>query len=453
MSLLLPFRALHARRKTERSCRWTPAELKERQREGVAAIRGWAYHNSPFYRRFHRGLEGRPLNDLPVLTKAELMDGFDELVTDRMVRLQDVEEHLSVPSSGRLYRDRYVALATSGSTGRRGVFLFDQHEWVTALTSISRPMMWAGLRPSPFRRVRTAMVASTSPSHYSARVGQSLATRVMPTLRLDASLPLEFMVRRLNVWRPEVLMAYPSVLRPLAEEQIGGRLRIPLRIVAASAEVLPPETRQLVRQAWQVGVWDTYGATEYAPIAAECDYGRKHLFEGGAVIEIVDERGRPVPPGITGDRVLLTVFNRRTQPLIRYEITDRIRLSGRECECGRPFRVVEQIEGRVEETLYFDGRHGKVPLHPNAFHAVLEGVRCTGWQVVQEDEGLIVKLTGVRETAVCETVQEAMGRMLADLGAQVENIWVRLVPELQRGASGKAPLIASRVGQELRTAG
>jgi len=46
------------------------------------------------------------------------------------------------------------------------------------------------------------------------------------------------------------------------------------------------------------------------------------------VIEVVDERGDPVPPGVTGDRVLLTVFDRRTLPLFRYEITGMIGLAG-----------------------------------------------------------------------------------------------------------------------------
>src|SRR5205085_44076 len=103
----------------------------------------------------------------------------------------------------------------------------------------------------------------------------------------------------------------------------SGRLHITLRHIATSAEVLTSETRTLVQHVFQVKVADTYGATEYAPIAAECSFGRKHLLEDGAIIEIADER------------VLLTVFNRWTQPLIRYEISDMIRPATGECECGR----------------------------------------------------------------------------------------------------------------------
>ena len=113
-----------------------------------------------------------------------------------------------------------------------------------------------------------------------------------------------------------------------------------------------------MKEAWGLRVFDTYGATEYAPIAAECAYGRKHLFDDEAIIEIVDEEGRAVPSGVRGDRVLLTVLGRRTQPLIRYEISDMVTPLDGACECGRPFRLIAAIEGRLEDILYFPDRTG-----------------------------------------------------------------------------------------------
>ena len=74
--------------------------------------------------------------------------------------------------------------------------------------------------------------------------------------------------------------------------------------VLRNHEDISEETRRRVTKAWGIRVFDTYGATEYAPIAAECAYGRKHLFEDGAIIEIVDEKGKAVPAGQTGDKLL-----------------------------------------------------------------------------------------------------------------------------------------------------
>jgi phenylacetate-coenzyme A ligase PaaK-like adenylate-forming protein len=291
------------------------------------------------------------------------------------------------------------------------------------------------------------MVASTTPWHYSTRISRSLSSRILPALRLDAAESIDTIVGRLNDWQPEVLAVYPSVLRQLADAQLRGQLRIQLRSVATSAEVLPEETRRLVKDAWGLRVFDTYGATEYAPISAECALGRKHLFEDEAIIEIVDEDGRPVPAGVSGDRILLTIFGRRTQPLIRYEISDMVRPIDGACECGRPFRLIESIEGRTEDILYFPDRAGQpdmIAIHPNLFHSVLEAVPATGWQVVQVESGLSVLLTGIRDESIRAPLVAQLNQALAQQGAVPGTIRVTLVDALPRGATGKAPLIVRK---------
>jgi phenylacetate-CoA ligase len=442
-----PLRVLWKRHQLERSCRWSRAELERHQERRLAALRSFAAERSPFYQRFHRGLEQQPLHALPVLTKATMMEHFDDLLTDRTVRLADAEAFLAGNHADQLFRNQYVLLSTSGSTGRRGVFLFNHEEWLNAVAMITRPMVWAGLRTSIRKPPRSAMVASATSWHYSTRVTASLASRLLPTLRLDASEPLATIVQRLNEWQPEVLVIYPSVLKQLADEEIAGRLRIRPRTVATSAEVLPEETRRRVQRAWGVPVFDTYGATEYAPIAAQCAHGRKHLFEDSAIIVVVDDRGQPVPPGHRGDRLLLTVFDRHTQPLIRYELSDMVRRLDGPCECGRPFHLIESIEGRIEDVLEFPDRDGgakPVSVHPLAFHKILETVPATGWQVRQEEDGLSVLLTGVQDPLMCEPLKASIRQALEAQRASVASIHVRAVEVLERGATGKAPLILAR---------
>jgi len=77
-----------------------------------------------------------------------------------------------------------------------------------------------------------------------------------------------------------------------------------------------------------------------------------HLFEDLAVTEVVDGDNQPVPPGVPGEKVLVTVLFGRTQPLIRYEMSDSITSSDRvHCPCGRPYPLIEGVQGRVEEAL------------------------------------------------------------------------------------------------------
>ena len=135
----------------------------------------------------------------------------------------------------------------------------------------------------------------------------------MPTLRIDSGDELANIVARLNGWQPRTLIAYASMLRLLAEEQLAGRLRIAPRFVFSASEVLTDSTRKLATVAWARAPFDVYGATETAGIAAECGQHRGlHLFEDLVITEIVDEHNRPVPPGVYGARALVTVLFSRT---------------------------------------------------------------------------------------------------------------------------------------------
>jgi phenylacetate-coenzyme A ligase PaaK-like adenylate-forming protein len=487
--LLTLLRVAWQRHRQERACAWTRAQLERHQQRRLAALRTYVAARSPFYRRFHSGLQQRPLHELPILSKQTLMENFDELVTDRSLHLAELERYLH-GSSAELFHDRYVVLATSGSTGRRGVFVFDPTEWIAAIAAISRPIAWSSAprslgssekrreraeiaaeqrtRPrgtastagreigprSSFSKLplrhppRSALIASATPWHYSARIGKSLSTRLLPTLRLDAAAPLATLVAELNAWQPDALATYPSVLQQLADEQLAGRLQIALMRIATSAEVLTAETRRRAEQAWGARVFETYGATEYAPIAAECIYGNKHLFEDSAIIEIVDERGRAVPPGERGARILLTVLERRTQPLIRYEISDLVRELPGTCPCGRPYRMVASIEGRSEDVLYFPPRDGGAPLvalHPTRVHEVLETLPGSGWQLVHDEHGLTLSLLAPVDAALAADVRARLTQLLQAVGAAVPAIEVRSVEELQRGVTGKAPLIIARL--------
>jgi phenylacetate-CoA ligase len=154
-----------------------------------------------------------------------------------------------------------------------------------------------------------------------------------------------------------------------------------------------------------------------------------------------------VPSGTRGDRLLLTIFNRRTQPLIRYEMSDMVRPVDGACECGRPFRLIDSIEGRIEDVLHFPARSGRTAsIHPSVFHQLLETVPASGWQVRQEHDGLSVLLTGLRDRGLCGSLSRSMRETLEAHGAIIGSIRISSVDALERGGTGKAPLILAKRG-------
>lgn len=425
---------------------WPRERLEQFQADAVQQLRAHAYARSPFYRRFHAGLEQAPLDALPVLTKSMVMAHFDELVTDEAARLATVQAHMRSIEGGEAkgpLHGRYWISATSGSTGQPGLFVFSRDEWLTVLASFARAHEWAGVEVSLRHRMRMASLASTNPWHMSTQVGASLDSWWMPALRLPATTPLDDMVDALNEWRPDMLVAYPSIARVLADEQAAGRLDIAPHLVFTSAEVLTDQTRQLIAAAWGKPPFNQYAATETGEIAAECEHHHGlHLFEDLLLVEVVDDAYRPVPDGVAGSRLLVTTLSSRTQPLIRYEITDQLSLASDPCACGRPFRVVASVAGRAEDVLLLPARAGdSVTVHPLAFHELLDALPVSGWQVVQSPTGLEVLLSGSGAAELAVGLAAAVQRRLDDLGAAQVDVTVRAVATIPRGPGGKAPLV------------
>lgn len=423
--------------------RWSRERLLNYQAQGLSDLRDYAHAHSRFYQRFHKGLEQRPLGELPVLTKADLMEHFDELVTDPAIRLHQVESHLAALRGDERYLNRYWVCATSGSTGRRGIFLYDLDEWTTVLASYARVYAWGGVRVGLTRRSRVAVVSTTTPFHQSARVGSTVQSPLVPTLRLDAADPLERNVARLNAFRPEALVAYASMARALAVEQLEGRLRIAPSAVFSASEVLTEEARRLIARAWGKPPYNVYGATETATVAAECEHQRGlHFFEDLVISEVVDERNRPVPPGEYGAKVLVTVLFSRTQPLIRYEMSDSLCESRETCPSGRPYAMLEGIQGRLEEVLHLPAlAGGEVAVQPNVIHDVMDLIPAAGWQVVLGGAGLRVLLLGAARPQVEAELRSRLIASLAARGVAPLPLAVEWVADIPKNPLGKTPLI------------
>lgn len=414
---------------------WTRDAVLAYQARRLADLRAHAIAHSPFYRDLHHGLEGEPLIALPVVTKATLMERFNDLVTDRDVRLAEVERYLAIASATDRFRDRYRVAATGGTTGRRGIFLADPREWTQVLASYARAYEWAGVAAGLTNRIRMAVISSRHPSHQSSIVGATVASRFIPTLRLDAFQPIEEVVAALNEFRPASLVGYASILRILAEEQSAGRLQVTPRAVMSASEVLTTDTRERIRAAFGVPASNVYAATETAGIASECRLGHLHRYEDLVISEVVDEDNQPVPEGKYGAKALVTVLFSRTQPLIRYELSDRV-AAAPGMAGDLPFSLLAGIEGREEEVLTLGG----VSVHPNVFHGALERPPVSGWQVIDEGGRVRVLLAGAANVDAGHTV-DSVRAALERVGAHDVPVSVDLVDHIPRTAVGKAPLI------------
>jgi len=434
---------LRLRRTLRRRERWTRERLVEHQQHELATLRAFAVEHSPFYRQSHRGLEAAPLADLPVLTKATMMDHFDEIVADPTLHLADLQAYLERLHGNEPFAGRYWVSATSGSSGRKSVIPSNGHEWATTIASYSRANEWSGIHASPVHPVRMAVVSSTTAWHQSARVAATVRSPFIHSDRLDAAAPLPDIVARLNQLRPDILIGYASMIRALADEQLDGRLHISPGAVNSASEVLTAETRAMATRAWGIPPFNVYAATETGGIAAECAHHvGMHLFEDLVIPEVVDDQYRPVPPGQPGDRFLVTVLFSRTLPLIRYEMTDRVTLATEPCPDGLPFQLLDSIEGRTDDIIVLptnDG--GSIRIHPVLFHRVLDLLDAPAWQVRQHGADIHALIAAPGPHDDIAATEQALRVALAQAGAQPRSVSLSIVDRIPAGAAGKRPLV------------
>ncbi|MGE0418077.1 MAG: phenylacetate--CoA ligase family protein [Acetobacteraceae bacterium] len=371
--------ALRGRAHLDARDRWTRAELLAHQRVALLGMIRYAATHTRFYRNLYRDID---LSDdlnvdlLPVVSKRQLMESFDTTVTDQRLRLPDLQDRLRNAMGDQLYDGQYRIVGTAGTSGLRGVFVYDRAAWRVVLANTLRWQAMIGITPHLPRRTRIASIGADHPMHVTSRIPMSCDIGLFRMLHVEATEPIAHQVAALNAFQPNALLPYPSVAALLAHEQIAGRLAIHPDAVATHSEMLTPEMVRLITEAWGKAPFNHYGMTEEPHVGSDCSlHAGMHVFEDTCVVEIVDDDYRPVPDGQPGTRWLLTNLYNFVQPLIRYEVTDMLCRSPSLCACGRPFALVTSVGGRAEDMLYLPRRAGAgmVAITPMVITLAIEG--------------------------------------------------------------------------------
>jgi phenylacetate-coenzyme A ligase PaaK-like adenylate-forming protein len=419
---------------------WDAARIRAHQRDRLRALLHHAKARSRFHAERLAGVDPArfELGDLPALptmTKAEMMAAFDQVLTDPRLSRAVVEEHLagSAAEATELLGE-YVVLASGGSSGERGVFVYGAGAIVDYTLGLTRDGLarLLSLGPPPPGGVPMAMVAAASPVHVSRALCDLFSGDLLAVTSIPVTLPLPEIVARLNRAQPVLLQGYPSVVSLLAEERAAGRLRIAPVAVTGSSEQFPADARARVAAAFGVGVVDQFGSTEGVLGSSAPDQEAIVLASDLAIVELVDARNRPVPPGTPSAKVLVTNLMNPTQPLIRYELTDRFVEQPGAAEHGH-LRVT--VEGRADELLGY----GDVVVHPLVLRSVLvDTPEVVEYQVTQTRRGAhvaVVAPRGVDGPALAARLAAALGGG----GVAAAEVTVESVPAIARHPdTGKA---------------
>jgi phenylacetate-CoA ligase len=380
----------------------------------IRRIVEYAARHVPYYRQLFKreGIDWRDVRGASELDRLPLLDKELVRAQPRLFIAETAEAR-----SG-------ISFLTSGSTGtpieihhdRRSLLLnmaFGERErepLIRAAGTFRPKEVYLGYETSTFKKV----------IDFYAR---SLLMPVRPRRRF-ASLadPMEKIAAVLNEEQPDLLVGYGGWIdlffRTVAAR--GLELRPP-KLVLYMGEALPLGGRAFIEETFGIPVVSRYNAVESFKIGYYCEHRTGfHLHDDLCHVRIVDDRGQPVPAGEQGQVVISNLVNRGSV-LLNYPIGDVASLSAERCPCGRTFRLLSELEGRVEDILELaDGTF----IHPRRVWEIFKGdADVLQYQLVQhEPDRFELTLVTVDDGAFTGAFERARPRLLQLLGghAQVE---------------------------------
>lgn len=416
--------------KTHRANDLSREKMAKLQKKRLEKLVNHARKNSPYFKELYKGV-GRDfdLKDLPTTNKVEMMDNFDEWLTDSAVTMSRIEEFTKdIDNVGRMIDDKYLVFKTSGSTGNPATILYDKQNIdvdsaVAAFRTFAREEDYKAFMDNG----KTTAGVFANYGFYLAcgmsRYLQLKMPRKKNKITVDVNAPEDQIIKELNAFKPAMLSGYPSNLALLAE---FDELTIKPQVVITGGELLTDEIRKKLTDKFDCYVQTHYSCTEAGEIACECSEKHLHINEDWVIVEPVDKDNNPVGYGVRSDKVLITNLSNFIQPFIRYELTDRIIVHNEKCKCGKNTCWLE-IEGRTDDILEFENG---VLIAPMSFYKILEEIEgVTRFQLVQRSKTkLELRLVANDKVKAFDAATKALKDFLS--GKALTNIEIVLSDEL-----------------------
>ncbi len=330
--------------------------LEALQRRKFRALVKHCLANSAYYRDIiaDRGInpERCEVDDFPVLDKSTVIANFDRIATHPAVTWSRVSGFASSGGDDETLMDgRFHVIHTSGSSGETGYFVFSNDEWARGLAP--------ALRINPYRGRRRRLAFYGIVNDHGAGAGMAMTSN-QGLLRLaydargfDVLKPVDETIAKLDAFKPDIIVGYPTAIYALADAQRAGRMNIAPQFLQCSGEVVFPEHRQAIEQAFGRPLINVYSSSEHLIMGMSRGGGEDMiLFEENFVFEQNE------------DHSLVTNLYNYTLPLIRYRMNDRLIPAEKPESDRHPYRRVKEIVGRAEGgDLIFrtpDGREERI---------------------------------------------------------------------------------------------
>lgn len=414
-------------------------ELLQSQENKLRALLQHAYEQVPYYRSL---LEESDLvhNGVIVQNPFKYLFGIP-LLTKQTIRQNGEALYSRDRNSRNPYSNR-----SSGSTGKPLQFLCDAQYAEEHDAHLMLIKSWRGA--DPFDSVIKLWGAIRD----TYRGKKPLDIRIKDFLRNRLTLntfnmTVEDMRRYLeilNKHRPNLIWAYANSIYELARfAKREGIAVLPQRAIHVSAETLHDFMREEIEEVFGCKVFNHYGSREISSIASECSaHQGLHILIEYCLVEVLDEYGKPCPPGVEGN-IVVTNLGNYSMPFIRYVIEDRgVMAPYAPCSCGCNYPKLKRITGRTLDLFLTED--GKMIDGLYLMRHIYGTKKREQYQIIQKDyHHLVYRIVANAPVAekVLEEIREKT-QLVMGLSCRVEFEFVDKIPT---GPTGKFHFVVNEL--------
>jgi len=404
---------------------WSVERLHELRQRKLKELLRYCYDNCRYYREQFDSSGAKPddiksfedLAKLPILEKEVLRDRGEEIISSEMDR------------------SCLIRYRSSGSTGIPLELWYLPEERLRMGYTVTRELFFDGMKPW------YSMVNITEPRHSAPKNHWYHKLGIMNEKFLSVYDDAELNLQRLSDIKPQLLIGFPSVLTLIGNElRKSGTLNWKPKLLFTLAEVLTIEDRQCLIQLWGTNPFDLYGANEVGHVAFQCpERNGYHVNIDSVHVEILNGN-LPAKPGQRGE-VVVTNFDLRAMPILRYRVGDVSEWSDEPCKCGCTFPLIKEISGRSDGFLIGEG--GKVfpALEVSLLLKPVQGIQ--QFRIIQESaENIKVEVVPTGEKT--QYVDQITSLLKSRLGQSI-CIYITTVDEITREKSGKIRSVISNL--------
>ncbi len=400
-------------------------EMKKIQDEKLVKQVQHVWNDVPYYRKKMEEKGVKPediksrddLYKLPFLSKADLRDAYPYGLLG-----SPLSECVRIHS-------------TSGTTGKRVVAFYTQHDLDLWSDCTSRALVAAGATKESVVHVAYGYGLFTGGAGLNDG-SHKLGCLTVPISSGNTDRQIMF----INDLQATVLCCTPSYAAYLGErmKELGmGPDDISLKAGIFGAEAWSEEMRADIEKTMGIKAYDIYGLTELSGPGVSfecCEQSGMHVNEDHFIPEIIDPDTGEVLPDETEGELVFTALDKEAFPLLRYRTRDICKLSRKKCSCGRTLIKMAKPKGRTDDMLIIRG----VNVFPSQIETVLmNNGYPANYQIIVDR---------VNNTDTFEVKVEMTPEMFTDNLGEVEARQKKLVDGLHAmlGIKAKVSLVAPK---------